>query len=61
VTVDVNEVFSRVEAGSNASTVALWVVGSDENGSLEYETVKYGHESHRTLTQDSAGENQQQL
>jgi hypothetical protein len=35
---------SRVEAGSNASTVTLGVVRGDEKGSLESETVKYGHE-----------------
>jgi hypothetical protein len=29
-------------AGSNTSTVALRVVGGDEKGSLESETVKYG-------------------
>jgi hypothetical protein len=34
-----------VEAGSNTSTVALRVVGGDEKGSLESETVKYGDES----------------
>jgi hypothetical protein len=34
-----------VEAGSNTSTVTLQVVGGDEKGSLESETVKYGHES----------------
>jgi hypothetical protein len=39
---------SRVEAGSNTSTVALRVVGGDGKGSLESETVKYGHESHGT-------------
>jgi hypothetical protein len=39
---------SRVEAGSNTSTVALRVVGGDEKGSLESETVKYGRESHGT-------------
>jgi hypothetical protein len=32
-----------VEAGSNTSTVALRVVGGDEKGGLEYETVKYVH------------------
>jgi hypothetical protein len=37
-----------VKAGSNISTVTLRVVGGDENGSLESETVKYGHESHGT-------------
>jgi hypothetical protein len=36
---------SRVEAGSNTSTVTLREVGGDEKGSLESETVKYGHES----------------
>jgi hypothetical protein len=41
---------SRVEAGSNISTVTLRVVGGDEKGSLESETVKYGHESHETRT-----------
>jgi predicted alpha/beta hydrolase len=39
---------SRVEAGSNISTVSLPVVGGDEKGSLESGTVKYGHESHGT-------------
>jgi hypothetical protein len=41
---------SLVEEGSNASTVALRVVGGDERGSLESETVKCGHESHGTRT-----------
>jgi hypothetical protein len=31
---------SRVEAGSNTSTLTLRVVGGDEKGSLESETVK---------------------
>jgi hypothetical protein len=31
-----------VEAGSNTSTVTLRVVGGDEKGSLESETVKLG-------------------
>jgi hypothetical protein len=39
-----------VEAGSNTSTVTLRVVGGDEKGSLESETVKYGHEFHGTQT-----------
>jgi hypothetical protein len=39
-----------VEAGSNTSTVALRVVGGNGKGSLESETVKYGHESHETRT-----------
>jgi hypothetical protein len=34
------------------STVALRVVGGDENGSLESEIVKYGHESHETRTRE---------
>jgi hypothetical protein len=41
---------SRVEAGSNTSTVTLRVVGGDEKGSLEPETVNYGHESHGSRT-----------
>jgi hypothetical protein len=40
----------RVEAGSNTSTVTLRVIGGDEKGSLESETVKYGHESYGTWT-----------
>jgi hypothetical protein len=35
---------TRVEVGSNTSTVILRVVGGDENGSLKSETVKYGRE-----------------
>jgi hypothetical protein len=34
-----------VEVGSNTSTVTLRVVGGDEKGSLESETVNYDHES----------------
>jgi hypothetical protein len=41
---------TRVEAGSNTSTVTLRVVGGDEKGSLESETVKYGHEPYETRT-----------
>jgi hypothetical protein len=37
-------VYSRVEARSNTS-----IVGGDEKGSLEYETVKYGCESQGTV------------
>jgi hypothetical protein len=43
---------SRVEAGSNTSTVALRVIGGDEKGSLEPETVKYGRESQGTRTRE---------
>jgi hypothetical protein len=35
---------TRVEAGSNTSTVTLRVVRGDEKGSLKSETVKYGRE-----------------
>jgi hypothetical protein len=44
----------RVEAGSKTSTVALRVVGGDEKGSLESETVKYvyGRESHGTRARE---------
>jgi hypothetical protein len=41
---------SRVEAGSNTSTVDLRVVGGDKKGSLKSETAKYGRESHGTQT-----------
>jgi hypothetical protein len=41
-----------VEAGSNTSTVALRVVGGDEKGSIESETVKYGRESHGSRTRE---------
>jgi hypothetical protein len=37
-----------MEAGSNTSILALRVVGGDEKGSLESETVKYSRESHGT-------------
>jgi hypothetical protein len=43
-------VITRVEAGSNTSTVTLLVVRGDEKGSLESETVKYGCESYVTRT-----------
>jgi hypothetical protein len=39
-----------MEAGTNNSTVTLRVVGGDEKGSLESETVKYGHESYGNRT-----------
>jgi hypothetical protein len=41
---------TRVEVGSNTSTVTLRVVRGDEKGSLKSETVKYGHESQVTRT-----------
>jgi hypothetical protein len=41
---------SRVEPGSNTPTVTLRVVGGDEKGSLESDTVNYGHESHGSRT-----------
>jgi hypothetical protein len=40
----------RVEAGSRTSTLTLRVVGGNEKGSLESETMKYGHESQGTRT-----------
>jgi hypothetical protein len=43
---------SRVEAGSNTSTVALRVLGGDEKGNLDSETAKYGRESHGTRTRE---------
>jgi hypothetical protein len=41
-----------VEAGSNTSTVNLRVVGGDEKGSLESETIKYGREFQGTRTRE---------
>jgi hypothetical protein len=43
---------SRVEAGTNTTTVTLRVVGGDEKGTLESETVKYGRESQGTQTRE---------
>jgi hypothetical protein len=40
--------FDSVEADSNTSTLSLRVVGSNENGGLKSDTVKYGHEYHGT-------------
>jgi hypothetical protein len=61
--VEIREDQTRLEAGSNTSTVTLRVVGGDEKGSLESETVKYGHESYGTRTRKNycAGEGQLQL
>jgi hypothetical protein len=44
--------YTRVEAGSNTSTVTPRVVGGDEKGSLKSETVKYGRKSQRTRTRE---------
>jgi hypothetical protein len=44
---------TRVEAGSNTSTVTMLVVGGDEMKSLKSETVKYGHENKGTPTQEA--------
>jgi hypothetical protein len=43
---------TRVEAGSNTSTVTLRVVGGDEKGSLKTETVKYVREIQGTRTRE---------
>jgi hypothetical protein len=43
---------TRVEAGSNTSTVTLRVVGVDEKGRLKSETVKYGIKSQGTRTRE---------
>jgi hypothetical protein len=51
---------SRVEAGSNTSTVTVRVVGGDEKGNLKSETVKYGRESLRP-NKDCAGKGQQHI
>jgi hypothetical protein len=50
---------TRVMAGSNTATVTLRVVGGDEKGSLESETVKYGREVKGLRPKnDCAGEGQ---
>jgi hypothetical protein len=43
---------TRVEAGSNTSTVTLRVVGGDEKGCLKFETIKYGREYQGTRTRE---------
>jgi hypothetical protein len=43
---------TRVEAGSNTSTVTMRVVGGDKKGSLKSETVKYGRKSQETRTRE---------
>jgi hypothetical protein len=51
---------SRMETGSNTSTVALRVIGGGEKGTLESETVKYGRESTGIGPEnDCAGKGQQ--
>jgi hypothetical protein len=49
---DENQAYTRVEAGSNTSTVTLRVVGGDEKGSLKTETVKCGREIQGTRTRE---------
>jgi hypothetical protein len=44
---------TRVEAGSNTSTMTLRVVGGDEKGSLKSESVKYNCESQGTQTRET--------
>jgi hypothetical protein len=46
---------TRVEAGSNTSTVTLRVVGGDENGGLKSETVKYCYDNQGTGTRERLG------
>jgi hypothetical protein len=43
---------TRVEAGSNTSTVTLRVVGGDKKGSLKTETAIYGPEIQGTRTRE---------
>jgi hypothetical protein len=50
--VDSDSGVTRVEAGSNTSTVSLRVVGGDEKRSLKSETVKYGCESQGARTRE---------
>jgi hypothetical protein len=53
---DSTETHSRVEVGSNTSTVTLRVVGGDEKGSLESETTKYGHVSYGTRPENDCAD-----
>jgi hypothetical protein len=41
-----------LKATDTTSTVTLRVVGGDEKGNLSSETVKYGHETKGTRTQE---------
>jgi hypothetical protein len=43
VTLLIASTVTRVEAGSNTSTVTLRVVGGDEEGNVKSETVKDSH------------------
>jgi hypothetical protein len=43
---------TRVEAGSNTSTVTLRVAGGNEKGSLESVALKYGHEPQGNRTRE---------
>jgi hypothetical protein len=53
---------TRVEAGSNTSTVTLRVVGGDEKGRLKSEAVKYRLKSQGTRTKkDCAGKGQRHI
>jgi hypothetical protein len=55
------QAYTRMEAGSNTSTVTLRVVGGDK-GIFKSETVKYGHESQGPRTGERlAGEGQQHI
>jgi hypothetical protein len=49
---DVIKYGTRVEAGSNTSTVTPRVVGGDENGNLKSEAVKYGREYQGARTRE---------
>jgi hypothetical protein len=44
------ELKTRVETGSNTSTVTLRLIGGDEKEGLKTETVKYGREIQGTRT-----------
>jgi hypothetical protein len=60
--VTITDISTRVEAGSNTSTVTLRVVGGDDKGSLKSETVKYGRKSQGTTTEkDCAGKGQRHI
>jgi hypothetical protein len=50
---DFEQFHTRVEVGSNTSTVALRVVRGEEKGRLKSETVKYGRKYQGTRTRET--------
>jgi hypothetical protein len=51
-----SRLYTRVDAGSNTSTVTLRVVEGDEKKSLKSETAKRGHEPQGTWSRERLGQ-----